>query len=70
MTGGSGAPEWTLSIAGLKVEEFKATASSHTHHANLEAEDQPSSVWPSGCTFKNMSFATSVLLISFLLDNV
>lgn len=48
-TGGSGAPEWTLNLAGFNVEQFKSTAASHTHHSNLLPNDPSAQAWPSNC---------------------
>lgn len=48
--GGSGAPMWTLTLVGLDVTNFKATGAAHAHNVQLDPEDPPAKVWPSGVT--------------------
>ncbi|KAI5480839.1 glycoside hydrolase family 5 protein [Pseudohyphozyma bogoriensis] len=58
-TGGSGAPTWTLGIAGLDIRSFKATGAAHAHNLHLEPHDPPPKVWPSGyCKLAAATLAT------------
>jgi hypothetical protein len=56
LTGGSGAPAWTLALAGLNLRSFKATGAAHLHNLNLAPDDPPASVWPSG--YQKLAAAT------------
>ncbi|KAK4047845.1 hypothetical protein OIV83_005188 [Microbotryomycetes sp. JL201] len=49
-TGGSGAPTWTLELAGFDIRNLKATGAAHAHNLHLEPHDPPPKVWPSGYT--------------------
>ncbi|KAL8276134.1 hypothetical protein RQP46_011465 [Phenoliferia psychrophenolica] len=58
-TGGSGAPGWTLGIAGLDVRALKATGAAHAHNLHLAHGDPPPKVWPSGyCKLAAATMAT------------
>ncbi|GAA6037743.1 hypothetical protein JCM8097_002319 [Rhodosporidiobolus ruineniae] len=48
--GGSGAPLWTLTLAGFDVRNLKATGAAHAHNVHLSPSDPPPKVWPSGMT--------------------
>ncbi|KAM0787111.1 hypothetical protein ACM66B_006366 [Microbotryomycetes sp. NB124-2] len=49
-TGGSGAPTWTLELAGFDIKNLKATGAAHAHNLHLEPHEPPPKVWPSGYT--------------------
>ncbi|GAA6010167.1 hypothetical protein JCM10207_005648 [Rhodosporidiobolus poonsookiae] len=57
--GGSGAPLWTLELAGLDVRNLKATGGAHAHNVHLDPSDPPAKVWPSGmCKLAAATMAT------------
>lgn len=45
-TGGSGAPTWTLELAGFDIRNLKATGAAHAHNLHLEPHDPPPKVSP------------------------
>ena len=58
-TGGSGAPHWTLELAGFDLRNLKATGAAHAHNLHLDPTDPPPKVWPSGyCKLAAATMAT------------
>ncbi|KAJ3207218.1 hypothetical protein HDU67_007604 [Dinochytrium kinnereticum] len=45
-SGGSGAPGWTLRMAGLDAEKFKETAAAIVHNTYDDRENYPKMIWP------------------------
>ncbi|KAI8854346.1 glycoside hydrolase superfamily, partial [Chytridium lagenaria] len=45
-SGGSGAPGWTLRVAGLDATKFKETASAIVHNTYDDPENYPKMIWP------------------------
>lgn len=49
-TGGSGAPGWTLEMAGLNMKAFKETGAAYVHNTNAVPGDPLPMVWPTNYT--------------------
>ncbi|RIB29178.1 Glycoside Hydrolase Family 5 protein [Gigaspora rosea] len=50
-SGGSGAPGWTFEVAGLNLEEFKATGAAYVHNTHHSPGEPPlPMVWPTNYT--------------------
>ncbi|CAG8712803.1 14817_t:CDS:2, partial [Dentiscutata heterogama] len=50
-SGGSGAPGWTFEVAGLNMEEFKATGAAYVHNTHHSPGEPPlPMVWPTNYT--------------------
>ncbi|CAG8617955.1 6459_t:CDS:10 [Cetraspora pellucida] len=50
-SGGSGAPGWTFEVAGLDMEQFKATGAAYVHNTNHNpGEPSLPMVWPTNYT--------------------
>lgn len=48
LSGGSGAPGWTLELAGFDISALSAAGAAYQHSFHLGLKDTPASVWPSG----------------------
>ncbi|CAO3590368.1 unnamed protein product [Absidia cylindrospora] len=49
-SGGSGAPGWTLELAGLDMKSFKETGAAYVHNTNAVPGDPLPMVWPTNYT--------------------
>ncbi|KAJ9059699.1 hypothetical protein DSO57_1038768 [Entomophthora muscae] len=45
LCGGSGAPNWTLYLAGLDPRKFSATGAANTHFDHIPPEEYPNMMW-------------------------
>ncbi|GAA95241.1 glycoside hydrolase family 5 protein [Mixia osmundae IAM 14324] len=61
LTGGSGAPGWTLELCGFDTRQLTATLAHHLHNsAHLAPGQPPSNVWPAG--YQRLAPATCATL--------